>query len=355
MGLFGDFSGSSVGQNLLGSSPQQQRNTLLNISQAFAAPKNRGETTMGNVLGAVTQSSATRQKDSEQRMGQVLSAMPKGMNFKNISPESKSMIEDYLRTGDQTLLMNIDFGTASTKGKITDGMLDKFTTKSMKDFGQTGDHSKLVRVGEDAEGSGKLGTYDPSDYTIDSYSNFVVSKNPADLKRYVAPKGLSSTAEGALFGAIEEANSASQSAVEMEDLAKRFEEVKPVAGILGQANEAFKKMLGSEEEVSSLRTKWSGIRSSSAVKNLPPGTASDSDVQLVLSGFPDPTANSEYIASFLRGMAKLERLNADYHTSFSDYLSDKGTIKGFKFSPSSGVGIDKPTERVWNKAKGAFD
>jgi hypothetical protein len=119
MGLFGDFSDSSVGQNLLGTSPQQQRNTLLNISQAFSAPKNRGETTMGNVLGAVTQSSATRQKDSEQRMGQVLSAMPKGMNFSKLKPEQKAMVEDYLRTGDQTLLMSIDFGSGPAKAPET--------------------------------------------------------------------------------------------------------------------------------------------------------------------------------------------------------------------------------------------
>ena len=146
MGLLSDFSGSSVGQNLLGTSPQQQRNTLLSMSQAFAAPKNRGETTFGNVLGAVTESSAARQVNSEQRMGQVLSAMPKGANFKNISPESKAMIEDYLRTGDQTLLMNIDFGTATSKGTVTAGMHGKYTPESIDAFVASGKNADLSPV-----------------------------------------------------------------------------------------------------------------------------------------------------------------------------------------------------------------
>ena len=147
MGLFGDFSGSDVGQNLLGVSPQQQQNTLLNISKAFAAPKNRGETTFGNVLGAVTDSSATRQVDSDKRMSQVLSAMPKGVNFKNISPESKAMIKDYLRTGDQTLLMNIDFGASqANKGKVLPAMLGKYSTESLDTFAASGNFRDLSAI-----------------------------------------------------------------------------------------------------------------------------------------------------------------------------------------------------------------
>jgi hypothetical protein len=49
-------------------------------------------------------------------MAQIMSVMPKGANFKTMSPENKLMVEDYLRTGDQTTLMNIDFGIGAKAG-----------------------------------------------------------------------------------------------------------------------------------------------------------------------------------------------------------------------------------------------
>jgi hypothetical protein len=83
-------------------------------------------------------------------MAQIMSVMPKGANFKTMSPENKLMVEDYLRTGDQTTLMNIDFGIGSTKGKVTDSMLKEFTIDSLSMFEKTKDLKDLVRFGEDS-------------------------------------------------------------------------------------------------------------------------------------------------------------------------------------------------------------
>jgi hypothetical protein len=36
--------------------------------------------------------------------------------------------------------------------------------------------------------AGKMGTYNPSDYTVDSWATFAQSQNPADLERFVSPQ-----------------------------------------------------------------------------------------------------------------------------------------------------------------------
>jgi len=117
MGLLDSFSESNLGKNLLDFSSPQRQQTLLGISQALAAPSNRGDTRMSKIMDSVSKTNVSNKEDSDKRMSQILSAMPKGVSFKDISPESKAMIKDYLRTGDQTLLMNIDFGTGTSTNK----------------------------------------------------------------------------------------------------------------------------------------------------------------------------------------------------------------------------------------------
>ena len=147
MGLLDSFSESNLGKNLLDFSSPQRQQTLLGISQALAAPSNRGDTRMSKIMDSVSKTNVSNKEDSDKRMSQILSAMPKGVSFKNISPESKAMIKDYLRTGDQTLLMNIDFGTAGTKGKVTAGIITSYTPESIQEFRASDDFNSLVAKG----------------------------------------------------------------------------------------------------------------------------------------------------------------------------------------------------------------
>lgn len=75
-----------------------------------------------------------------------------------------------------------------------------------------------------------------------------------------------------------------------------------------------------------LRKEYTALVNSQAVKNLPPGPASDRDIKLALQGFPSATANAETMASFLRGMAKLQELGANREQARADWISSNGNL-----------------------------
>jgi len=117
-----------------------------------------------------------------------------------------------------------------------------------------------------------------------------------------------------------------------ETLAQDFDRLSAegvTGGKIGWAREKLKDWLGSQDEVSLLYRKFRGLRASGAVKNLPPGVASDKDIELALSGTPPEDAGPEYVASWLRGAAKMAKLDSLYHQARSNYLSENKTLANF--------------------------
>lgn len=90
------------------------------------------------------------------------------------------------------------------------------------------------------------------------------------------------------------------------NLADQFQATDMSSGWMASANSAWKGAFGSQDAVSGLRQAYQSLINSQAVKNLPPGPASDKDIALAKQGFPPPTASKEYIVSFLRGMEKMQ-------------------------------------------------
>lgn len=128
-----------------------------------------------------------------------------------------------------------------------------------------------------------------------------------------------------LSTATDEARSSRSNAAEFDGLANQFENNKVTGGLFGAKwKEAFKDLTGSQDAITSLRQRYFSIRASQVVKNLPPGSASDVDVALALSGFPSDNAGGEEIASFLRGLAKIERMNDEFSTFKAEYISEHG-------------------------------
>lgn len=99
-------------------------------------------------------------------------------------------------------------------------------------------------------------------------------------------------------------------------------------GVVTTVSEFLKDALGTQDEVSALRRKFRGIRASQATKNLPPGPASDKDIQLALSGFPPENAPAEMIASFLAGAAKIARIDNAFQTFKAEYISENKNSSG---------------------------
>tara|TARA_R110000803_G_scaffold26034_2_gene61995 strand:+ start:4286 stop:5362 length:1077 start_codon:yes stop_codon:yes gene_type:complete len=126
----------------------------------------------------------------------------------------------------------------------------------------------------------------------------------------------------------------SEQARQMDVLANDIEARDIGGGLQSTLSETFKTILGSTEEVTALRQRFNAIRTSQATSNLPPGPASDKDIQLALSGFPKENANAATVISFLKGQKKLAKVNEKFAEFKSNFYavnkSPSGLIPAWK-------------------------
>ena len=172
------------------------------------------------------------------------------------------------------------------------------------------------------------------------------------------PKPLSAGLTKNVTDAISKAETAEINVSKYNSLANEIEATDLSGGAYGIVSEKVKGFFGEQDNVTALRTRFNEIKATAVMNNLPPGSASDRDVQFAMSGFPKDTATSEQMASFLRGMAKLERVKADYNAFKANYIEENrsqgGLIKAWKdqfdgeFLPKSEVikQAKKATEEV---------
>lgn len=90
------------------------------------------------------------------------------------------------------------------------------------------------------------------------------------------------------------------------NLADQFQAADMSGGWRASAASLWRGAWGDQNPVDGLRQAYKAMINSLAVKNLPPGPASDKDIQLARQGFPPDNASKEYIVSFLRGMEKMQ-------------------------------------------------
>jgi hypothetical protein len=98
------------------------------------------------------------------------------------------------------------------------------------------------------------------------------------------------------------------------------------AGSLSGFNEFLKGRFGVQDGLSLLRAQYEQLIKAGAMKNLPPGSASDADVRLALQGFPSANTDNKYIESFLRGMSKLQAAQATADNARADWISENGNL-----------------------------
>ena len=120
-------------------------------------------------------------------------------------------------------------------------------------------------------------------------------------------------------------------------------------------NEAFKTLLGTQDDVTELRRKINAIRVAEGIGQLPPGVASDKDIELVMSGQIRENASPEQVASYLRGAAKAAQYAAGYNQMRVDFISKNRTGAGLnnawrKMRPSSKLGRDVAAAEIYRTA-----
>ena len=118
-----------------------------------------------------------------------------------------------------------------------------------------------------------------------------------------------------------------QAAGRMLDLASQLEQ-QPGAftGAAGSAAEWLKKATGNQDAMTQLRNEYTRLRNTQAIKSLPPGVATDKDIELALKGLPPETANAATLASFLRGMAKMSQYEAVAESAKSEWVNSVGSL-----------------------------
>ncbi|HGW2267459.1 TPA: phage DNA ejection protein, partial [Escherichia coli] len=124
-----------------------------------------------------------------------------------------------------------------------------------------------------------------------------------------APK-LSVNMEKGIETAVNNATASSNSANSMSALAQQFRAEKPTTGLFGNAQNMFAKLTGSDTTLRDLRIRQNALVNSQVLKFLPPGPATDKDVEIVRQGAPTDMDNPETVARWLDAMANLERRNA---------------------------------------------
>lgn len=139
-----------------------------------------------------------------------------------------------------------------------------------------------------------------------------------------------------------------QTANQQLDLANRIQAAGGGVGRLSSWNEKLKELTGNQDSLTNLRNEYTRIRNSQAIKMLPPGPATDRDIEMALKGFPPETADSKAIASFLRGMAKMNQRDAAYQQMQAEWINQVGGMGSTKRDVEV-LGVKIPTGTTFQK------
>jgi hypothetical protein len=166
----------------------------------------------------------------------------------------------------------------------------------------------------------------------------------ADLERtLIASEQLKAGDREYVREEYDRANEQAKNAYTLLSLANAYEAKKPLAGVGGRFVAAWNDFLGTQGEEDTLRIQYQGIKNSASLQNLPPGAASDKDVELALAGWPSEFANPEQISSFVRGIAKIAAIDAEYTARKAKFIAEN---KGLP------IGFDKEWRDYFNSPEG---
>lgn len=155
---------------------------------------------------------------------------------------------------------------------------------------------------------------------------------PADTRKLVNESAVAAAA-------------AKQSADQFNDLARRLDAAGGGYGVATSFADYLSKATGSQSPLTELRQEYTRIRNSAAIKSLPPGVATDKDIELALKGIPPENSNATTMAGFLRGMAKMQDIEASVANAKTDWLaSNNGVLTRAKNTFIAGDYATKPGE-----------
>jgi hypothetical protein len=123
-------------------------------------------------------------------------------------------------------------------------------------------------------------------------------------------------------GAALAAGTATQQASRLNSLADQIGNTGAWGGVFTSSADAIRKAFGTQDAPTLLRQEYIRMRNSLVSQSLPPGAASDKDIALQMEGFLPSNASPQATASFLRGMAKVQKITAEIETARGDWLTN---------------------------------
>lgn len=103
------------------------------------------------------------------------------------------------------------------------------------------------------------------------------------------------------------------------------------SGFGASINDSLSRLTGNKDAGQQLRGQLAQFANSSILSELPPGSASDKDIQLVRNGVPSDTASKSTWQSYLSAVGRVQQDAAVYQNAKSDYVTanrgDYGPLK----------------------------
>ena len=95
-----------------------------------------------------------------------------------------------------------------------------------------------------------------------------------------------------------------------------------LSGLAESTRQAFSNLFGAQTPRDVINAKYTEIYTKEVINNLPPGVASDKDVELVLRGTLPANASPAQMIRYMRGLQKMAEARAAYHDEFNEYMRD---------------------------------
>jgi hypothetical protein len=132
--------------------------------------------------------------------------------------------------------------------------------------------------------------------------------------------------------------SAMAGAQEARTLLDALNGMKLSGGLPATTAEYLARQLGTQDEVTRFRQRFNALVSKQVIAGLPPGVATDKDVELVSRGFPTDTSSPEILESFLIGVEKIQKFQAAAEEAKADWVASFGDLSRAK-KPTDVAGI----------------
>jgi hypothetical protein len=172
-----------------------------------------------------------------------------------------------------------------------------------------------------------------------------------DNKRPAGTK-IDESARVVMNGAVNAVAASDLLAGQADNLANAFDLAKPTTGWAGGALEYIKTAVGGQDKFTALKQEYVKLRNTETLKNLPPGAASDKDIEIALQAFPDQQSSPAYIASFLHGIAKLQKYNSAVNKAKAEWVNQNGSLGPAQMDFTAGGKKVSEGEAFWDFTKG---